>query len=271
MLAESTKVDLLAEYALDDRWWFEQKVDGHRLVTVVENGVVTFLNRQGVQKSTLPIEPQLQTEFSAMTRGQWVFDGEIVDDVYWLFDLPVVGDKVKISDPYEFRRDVLDTFFAGWAPGKHIKLLPSWRTPGDKAKGMVLMEDTNREGVMVKDKDAPYLPGKRSRRVLKAKFTKAIDCVVLRVAVDGKENVELALNNGVGTFRAIGQASTIGKPAVAVNDVVEVKFLYAVDRNKPRLVQPTILRRRDDKSPAECTFDQLDTCFTDKTVFDPMK
>ena len=198
-----------------------------------------------------------------------MFDGEIVEDVYVLFDLPVVGDKVKIADPYEFRRDVLDTFFEGWAPAACIQLLPSWRTSADNTLGAELMESTNREGVMVKDKDAPYLPGKRSRRVLKAKFTKAIDCVVRRVGVDGKENVELAVIEGTaGTYqRPIGAASTIGKPAVVVGDVVEVKFLYAVDPRNPRLVQPTILRRRDDKSPSECTFDQLDTCFTDKTVY----
>src|SRR3954467_14624237 len=109
MLAESIDPAKLVTYCNDDAWFAEQKVDGHRLLVVVENGRVGFLNRSGEPKVS-GVTPGMQRQFERLT-GTWVFDGEIVDSKLWLFDLPIAADEVTTGHPYEYRRTVLDTFY----------------------------------------------------------------------------------------------------------------------------------------------------------------
>ena len=272
MLADQIKVaavdDIdgeLLRWAADDEWWFEQKLDGHRLLVTIDDGTVTFRNRQGEAKTTLPAEKQLSEVFAAFSTGQWCFDGEYINGTLWLFDLPYAGSQVDVHDRFDYRRTVLEAFYQQWAPPSDVvALLPTFRTENDKAAMAADMRASGREGVIAKKIDGIYQPGKRSASTLKAKFYNTIDVVVGETAIDGKENAELCLWHNDPGWLKVGKCSTIGKPAVEAGDVIEVKYLYAVDPDAPRLYQPTILQRRDDKTPPECTPDQL--IFTNKEV-----
>ena len=264
----------LMPYAAQDNYWFEQKCDGDRLLVTVGNGTVQFLNRNGEQKTTLPTEQKLRAVFEQITAGSWCFDGELVDGVLWLFDMPHAGSQVSHSDPYEWRRTVLGNLHDRWKPDPDVvQLLPFWTEKHDKLRVVDRMRALGKEGVMVKDVAGRYEPGKRSRHVLKAKFYNTIDVIVSDTVINGKENAELSVVaeqgipdvviDGVPVNR-IGKCSTIGKPAVKPGDVIEVKYLYAVEPKRPRLYQPTILTKRDDKPAVQCTADQL--VYSDKSV-----
>jgi hypothetical protein len=102
---------------------------------------------------------------------------------------------------------------------------------------------------------------------LKAKFVVTADVIVLAVGDDGKESCTLGMVDG-NTVVEIGRCSLIGKPYVKPGDIIEVAYLYANNCKAPRLYQPRLYRVRDDKTPPECTIDQLK--FTNKSVMEAL-
>jgi ATP-dependent DNA ligase len=97
--------------------------------------------------------------------------------------------------------------------------------------------------------------------ILKAKFTKTADVVVHEVRPEGRNNCTFRLFNN-GRPVPAGSCSLEARPNVRPGDVIEVRYLYASDEGL--LYQPTMLRIRTDKSPGECTVDQLQ--YTDRSI-----
>jgi bifunctional non-homologous end joining protein LigD len=266
MLADTIDHTKIGPYLTDDAWWLQQKLDGHRVLIRVLDGAVTALGRDGAPKANA-IPAAVVRQFARMPAGEWFFDGELVGPTFWLFDLPSVSGHVTVEQPYSFRLDVLEKFFAGWAPDAAVRLLPTARTTVEKAMLWQRVQDAPAEGVMLKRVDAGYRGGPaRSPGVIKAKLVKTADVVVKRLGVGGKENCEFVVFDAAGQEVPIGKCSLIGKDPIAERDVIEVKYLYCNNPNEPRLYQPRMLRRRTDKGAHECTIDQL--VYTDKRVME---
>lgn len=263
MLAETIPMSGIGPFLADPLFVVQQKIDGDRVMVTVDDGAVRVLNKEGVRR-TNPTPRALVREFGSIPRGQWAFDGELLDGELWLFDLPAAGDAVTPQHPYGFRLEILERVFDHWRPGPVVRLLPTARTQWAKERLVDRVMGNGGEGVVFKRVDAPYLPGKRSRGMLKAKDTKTIDCVVTGVRVDGRDNCHVSVFEG-GSLVEVGSCAMLGKPAVREGDVVEVQYLYADTAR--RLVQASFLRVRTDKSPASCTIDQL--MFTDRTIMTP--
>jgi bifunctional non-homologous end joining protein LigD len=118
------------------------------------------------------------------------------------------------------------------------------------------LQDSKAEGIVFKKMSAAYLQGKAHQH-FKLKFWKMLDCFVIEKNRDGKDAVELAVYKSGEVYRICG-ASLIGKERegkINVGDVVEIKYLYAT--STWQAVQPTILRKRDDKLPIECMIEQM--------------
>lgn len=260
MLATSIPMDSVGHYVQDENMVAQQKVDGDRVMVVVQDGQVRTLNREGRLRANRTPRKVLR-QFEKLP-GSWVFDGELLDEL-WLFDLPRANDVVTAGHGYRFRLDVLERFFATWQPDPVVRLLPTARTAWAKASLVDRVLGVGAEGVVFRGLDSPYIPGKRSRQMLKAKAVKTIDCVVTGVAVEGRNNCHVSVFEG-GHLVEVGSCAMLGKPAVVVGDVVEVKYLYA-DTGR-RLVQPAFLKVRHDKAAIECTIDQL--VFTNRMIID---
>lgn len=254
-------VDLCAvdELIDDNNWYGQQKLDGDRLLIHVNDGEVRALNREGeIRRNLVPAKVLREFGFP----GEWYFDGELMDDgTLWLFDLPFANGQVTGEHPLSFRVEVLERLFASWQPSPCIRLLPTMRQPAPKRELFEKLRAAQAEGMVFKRADGLYRSGKRSQSMLKAKFTTTADCVVTAVRPEGRENCLLGLFED-GTMVPVGSVSLVGRPAVSPGDVIEVRYLYAGTNRS--LVQPVMLRRRDDKSAAECTVDQLQ--FTDRSV-----
>ena len=265
MMADNAASNRTDFYLTSDDWWAERKMDGVRYMVHIDNGHVTALRGRNSTHTVLP--PRLQQEFAAFKTGLWVFDGELVDGTLCLFDLPVAGTHVSLSTPYQIRRKALDVFFAKWAPGDSIQLVVCARTTDEKQALLDEMIAKDCEGVMFKKITGTYRPGKRTDTMLKHKFVKTVDAIVTRMNVDGKDNCAYGVFKD-GKIVEIGKSSIIGKrgDGLKVGDVIEVKYLYVVDPEKPRLVQPRLIQKRTDKTPFECLIAQLDGCFTNKAV-----
>lgn len=257
MLAETADDRRAGVLLTNDEWVAQQKVDGHRVLVTIEDGKVTCLNRQGKPKTTM-ITPQMISEFSRFHIGEWVFDGELVDGVFWLFDMPVAGNHVSPTDPLAWRLDVLDNLYGQvLTDSKIVRLLPREEGTENKQALADRLRKDGGEGVMFKSLNGRYESGRRSRHLLKWKFVNTVDCVVVAVDSNGKENLTLALwRDGrlVEVGDCTGRAGD-GSGAFKVGDVAEVKYLYMGAGG--RLYQPTYPLLRTDKDPSECTFDQV--------------
>jgi ATP-dependent DNA ligase len=253
MLATSFADGLTSFAMMNSQFWvMEPKYDGIRALAHIDNGRVDWRNRND-EPLTKPV-PTRATNILSSLPGQLILDGEVVDGKdgkYVIFDLPYFGGDLTRSH-MKNRRAIL-TEVAGIINSPSIPLARQERI----GSTMDIEGRSNGwEGLIYRHELGIYLPGKRSKDLLKLKFTKDIDCVVSEVGRDGKRNAVLALRDG-NRFVEIGQCSLLGKVAnedLKIGSVLEVRYLYA---HKGRLVQPRMLRERHDKDPLDCTIDQL--------------
>lgn len=260
-LADSADDQTAIRHLSSDEWRCEQKVDGVRLLVHVHQGKVVGINRKGV--ITL-MPPEVANAF-VWFDGEWVFDGELVKNTYWVFDMPRALDLVTPSVPYGDRRSLLEQVWDGFEMPACVSLLPSLQDSVSKIKATSALREAGGEGVMLKRTAAPYSPGRRTKDVLKYKFVKDVDCIVMQLGLEGKQNFSVGLvDEETGEIIEVATVSALtgDGPRVEIGNVVTVRYLYASDDR--RLVQPTLPRLRDDKSPGECVMGQLK--FTTKEV-----
>lgn len=290
-----------------DGWVYEPKYDGFRAVAFVDGDTVELQSRNG--KDLTRYFPEL-----TFPAGRYVLDGEIViesDDggeefnllgqrihpaasrierlaaetpaTYIAFDLLARDDDVLLELPWEERRAALETVAA--AP---VKLAPYVATAADAEQWL-----HTAEGVIAKQRDAPYKPGERTGMV-KIKRVRTMDAVVMGWRPGKAEGtvgaIILALYTPDGELRVVGHSS--GFTAKQKRELVETLKPYETGARgsgeasrwtqgrelewvelRPELVVEVtydhasdgrirhgakVQRWRDDKDPADCTIDQLD-------------
>jgi ATP-dependent DNA ligase len=203
---------------------------------------------------------------------------------YVAFDLLASGDEPLLDRSYEERREALAALVA--AP---VLLAPSTDDPEEAAPWL-----RGAEGVIAKEADAPYRPGER-KGMVKVKRVRTIDAVVAGWR-PGKEegtlgSLILGLYDSDGKLRVVGHTSGFrakekrelpaklapyetgergtAEPSRWAADrelewidvrpelVVEVSFDHV---SGGRIRHGTkLLRWREDKPPAECRLDQLES------------
>jgi ATP-dependent DNA ligase len=290
-----------------EEWAYEPKLDGFRAIVFVDGEDFYIQSRGG--KSLGRYFPEL-----SFAPGRWVLDGELVirdedgrlefDALqerihpaesriqllskeipagYIVFDLLAEGDESLLDTPLRERRRRLEEI----APRAGLELTPL--TPETEQAERWL---GSIEGVMAKDLEAPYVPGKR-KGMAKVKRERTIDCVVMGWR-PGKEegtvgSLILGLYDG-DELRTVGHISGFsasakrsmramlapletGKSGTAEPSrwtggrdlewvelrpelVIEVGYDHAA---AGRIRHGARFHRfRDDKAPKECKFEQLD-------------
>ncbi len=207
--------------------------------------------------------------------------------VYRAFDLLAVGKHKALSDPFEARREALEKLVGSAKDPGSVEVTPLVATAGE-AEGWL----QSGEGVIAKESAAPYRPGER-KGMVKVKRLRTADCVVVGWRPGKEENTVGSLILGTydrGELRVVGHTS--GLSAKRKRELVGELAPYetgergsadpsrwAADRNlewialRPELVVEVsfdhvsggrirhgskILRWRDDKDPADCTYAQLE-------------
>ncbi len=295
------------ELPLGEEWAYEPKLDGFRAIVFVDGGEAYVQSRGG--KELARYFPEL-----SFAPGRWVLDGELVirdaegqvefellqqrihpaqsriellskeiPATFIGFDLLAEGDESLLEAPLGERRERLERIAA--ATGLELTPLTPDTAQAEAWLGSI-------EGVMAKQLDAPYLPGKR-KGFAKVKRERTIDCVVMGWR-PGKEegtvgSLILGLYDGE-ELRTVGHISGFsaqakrsmrtmlapletGKSGSAEPSrwtggrdlewvelrpelVIEVGYDHAA---AGRIRHGARFRAfRDDKAPAECKFEQLD-------------
>jgi predicted DNA-binding WGR domain protein len=274
MLASVQPAEVIADAMASDHWVAQFKYDGDRVVVEVDNGVLRVLNRQGQTKTRNVGRAQI-APFTALYSGRWVFDGEVVGRTLVLFDLAAASDGrrtwVRDTTPFTVRYDALTAVAAALGLGSDADgatdpvVVAPVADRAAKEEMLATAVTEQREGIILRHRDGHYEPGRRSTHLVKHKLVKDADVIVTGLA-RAKESATLAVYDGVGDLVEVGSASTIGKGEVAVGQVWVVAFLYVADPRFPRLVQPRLVTRRNDKDAHECVLDQFAAAGTNKAV-----
>jgi bifunctional non-homologous end joining protein LigD len=258
MLAQKIPDALPPDFFLDhSEWTVEQKLDGERLLIEVKDREPQGINRDG-KKTTIPTSIAANFDSKAFD-GHWVFDGEILGETYYVFDVveasainedgtetPFIHRKLPHQERFIFLRDVVKR----WKP-TNINLVPNADGEGKRTFYYACL-DANTEGVVFKSKKGAYEPGKRSGNTLKCKFVDTAEVVVTELNREGKE---LAVGTGVFHDGKMVDAGGCKIPEEMVGkikegDVIEVRYLYATPSHK--LYQPSWVKPRPDKKVTDC-------------------
>lgn len=219
MLAATLSPDHLDEVMDSDTWVTQFKYDGDRVLIEVTDGRINVLNRQGENKIRNVGRAQL-LPFTALRRGRWVFDGEVVGRTLVLFDLAFASGLrtwVTESDPFIARYQALQVIadllvipVPDRIAGSPVVLAPVASSP--EAKTLMLADAVlqQREGLIARRGAGTYEQGRRSTGLLKHKLVKDADVVISGLHAT-KESATLSVHDDHGTLVEVGSASTIGK------------------------------------------------------------
>lgn len=271
MLARSSDIKKIDKFINDPDYWFQQKLDGIRILITVEDGKVSGVGRSGRAVSLPPEAVDPFVDLAAL----WQFDGEFIgtgEGTLWLFDMPRAGGHLVTPDsPYHVRAQALETTYNLLFPdgSDDIKVVEVAKTTEEKQTLFDWCRSNFAEGVMLKEINSKYLPGTRSPFMLKMKFVETADVVILEVRREGKESIAVGAFDENGKLVDVGSVKLTesqGLNNAVVGQVCEVRYLnMSKDR---RIYQPVWVGFRPDKLAVkeDCSISQFK--FVNKAVRD---
>lgn len=226
-----------------DRWVFEPKYDGIRILALVTPGGAALVTRNGHDKAKqFPEVSRALARFAARIDRPMVLDGEIValEDgrivrfeqlqnrmhltagarirklseeepaAMVLFDVLLEGDEVVLGEPWTERRARLERLYAAVEDEGTLRISEVSR---DADALMARARRQRWEGLIAKRSDAPYQPGERSRSWLKVKIVNQQELVVGGWTEPRKSrphfgSLLLGYYDEAGDFRYAGHAGT---------------------------------------------------------------
>ena len=266
MLAKPITQTRLLELAHDDEWVMSPKIDGRRIVAEVDSGQVVNLWSRSGGKAQFPHRNLYRTLGQTLSAGQWAVDGEVVrtvdglNHVFW-FDVIRAGNVIGPASPFRERLAALETLGdRAWESIVVMGNLAYAKTTQEKLQLVQRVYTHKGEGIVARHLDGlyeePKRPDDRSDTMLKFKFVRTADCIVVGKKKDGKDNLVLAVYRD-GERIEVGEVTALaGNGRFAdVGMVVEVR--YRTTSPDGRLIEPTKPMIRTDKNPEDCCWDQL--------------
>lgn len=238
MLLTPDEEENLEKYIKDPDWGAQQKLNGKRNMLRVKGGKVEGINRRGL---VCPIPKAVESAFASM-KNDHTFDGELVGDVYHVFD---VIESASLKDPanvsYQTRHEGVQ-YLVGLVGSSHVQVVPF--VCGETAKRDLVkaLQDGKREGVVFKRRDSFYVPGKidnlKKASAVKIKFYSEGSFLVLDWNKD-TSSVEVAAMDSKKAV-SVGNVTIPAKYAgqVRKGDVLRVRYLYATPADQ--LYQPSL-------------------------------
>jgi bifunctional non-homologous end joining protein LigD len=228
----------------------QEKHDGRRLMVRKQGDTITGINRRGL---VVAIPGPIREAFEFIPFDVLI-DGEAVGDTLHASDLLEVKGNDLRHRRYIDRHAGLLMVIPPNLPA--LRWVSTATDPSDKVEIYEELRATNREGVVFKDMDAPYNPGRPNSGgpQLKHKFVESATFIV--TARNQKRSATLGLYDD-GKLVPAGNVTIPPNHAVpAVGEVCECRYLYAYQESGC-IYQPVYLGVRSDIPTSECTTDQL--------------
>jgi predicted DNA-binding WGR domain protein len=228
----------------------QEKHDGRRLMVRKQGDTITGINRRGLVVAI----PDAIREAVEHIPFDVLIDGEAVGDALHAFDLL----EVKGND---FRHRRYIDRFAGLIMTIPPNL-PALRwvstsvDPNDKIEIYEELRSTNREGIVFKEIDAPFSPGRPNSGgpQLKFKFVESASFVV--TGINAKRSVTLGLYDSDKLVPAGNVTIPPNHAIPQMGNVVDARYLHAF-KVSGSIYQPVYLGPRTDIPESECVVEQL--------------
>lgn len=237
----------------NDNYCAQEKHDGRHLLARKQDEHIEGINKKGLIIGL----PQTVADDLRTLGGSFILDGESIGDDYYVFDLLEMDGENLRSWPYRERfARLADLLLLSGYQGKHICLVQTVCKRVQKTGLWERLREENREGIVFKRLDAPYMPGKPNRGgpQLKFKFVATVSVIVAKI--NTQRSVEVSLLKGRNLVSCGNVTIPANQEIPQVGAVVEVRYLYAY-RDSLALYQPVYLGARDDIDPGECLASQL--------------
>jgi bifunctional non-homologous end joining protein LigD len=237
----------------DDGYCAQEKFDGRHLLIRKEDERIEGINKKGL---IVGLPQTVANDLRCISRS-FVPDGESVGDDYHAFDLLELHGGNLRPLPYRERFARLADLLLSTSPEfEHIRLVETAFKTRQKTELWERLRRENREGIVFKRLDAPYVPGKPNQGgpQLKFKFVATLSAIVAKVNI--QRSVEISLFKGRNLVSCGNVTIPANHQIPPIGAVVEVRYLY-VFRDSLSLYQPVYLGLRDDVDPGECLVSQL--------------
>jgi len=250
-LLNSIEEDQIEKLIEDPAWWMQEKHDGRRLLIRKQGDTIIGINRLGLAVAL----PETLVADAERCEIDFIIDGEAVGDGLHAFDVLLIeSDEIgglRYGERYLRLMNLLASF-----QHRHIQLTKTAFTVQDKRDLYMRLKETNAEGVVLKDTNAPYIAGRPASGGphLKFKFVETASFVVAKV--NAKRSIALKLFSGQEWVGAGNVTISTNQEIPAEGSVVECRYLYAY-RESGCIYQPVYLGTRDDIPADECVTSQL--------------
>ena len=237
-------------YCHDDRYGAQEKHDGERRPFIIKNKKILGTNRYGEFTGGIKSSVKKGLDLS----DDVIFDTEDMGDFVIAFDiLEYQGEDLR-SKGFEERYNILKE-----AVLKHttIRLSPLAKTTQEKLALLQKMIDNDREGMVFKLLDSPYIGGKATKKnATQFKFKLYEEASVMVESINIKRSVLMSLFMADGTKQTFGNVTIPENTEMpSVGDVIEVKYLYT--HKGGNIYQSSFLKHRKDQKTIECQESQL--------------
>jgi bifunctional non-homologous end joining protein LigD len=228
----------------------QEKHDGRRLMIRKQGETITGINRRGL---VVAIPGPIREAFEHILFDVLI-DGEAVGDTLHAFDLLEVKGHDLRHRRYIDRHAGLLMAIPPNLPA--LRWVSTATDPNDKVEIYEELRASNREGIVFKDMDAPYSPGRPNSggSQLKYKFVESASFIV--TGHNAKRSVTLGLFQGNELIHAGNVTIPPNQQVPEIGGIVECRYLYCF-RESGSIYQPVYLGKRDDIPANECSVDQL--------------
>lgn len=225
-----------------DGYVLQEKHDGVRMMLAKRKGAIAAINKRGLKIS--PPENYCSALQKHFADYDFIIDGEACGPVFWAFDILKLEDTDCEAMPYEERLVMLGMLLRSGSDHEVIRMVLT--AEGARAKQALFeaIKKANGEGVVFKEKLAPYTAGRPNSGgpQLKYKFVESCTCRVVKV--NDKRSVMLGVAD-ISGFVTIGNVTIPANHEIPKSgDFVEIQYLYAYKGGS--LYQPVYKGKRDD-------------------------
>ena len=247
LLNEIEEADV-EKYLHDDRYCMQEKNDGRRKLLQYTGSTVIGVNKKGFET---PVIKEMEADCQTI-QGAALLDGEDMGERILLFDMLSFPNMAYV-DRLSMLEDLVSSRL------QSLQVVRTAYTTQEKLEMYNHLKRIKAEGVVFKLKDAEYSPGRPNSggSQFKCKFYESASCIVLSQSTV-KSSIAVGVLDDGGNMVEVGNVTIYPNVVTpAVDDIVEVKYLYYYPGGS--LYQPVLLGVRDDVDDVECLLSKLKT------------